>query len=608
MIGFSLAEDSTGFLILSVAVASVSGLLGFVPGFLDRVTEWFTTQAAFHEKSLTELKDDLSEELAKLEAPVVIFLDDVDRLTDAEIKVLFQLVKANCQFPNLIYVVLFERDIVEAALSKIVSKGGKRYLRKIIQHSFDLPEPSPSRLRHIVATEIDRILFKSDIKGLRFDSDRWQSDFADVFFRWFPTIRDAKRFFGSFRFVLSRQSAGGVLEVDPIDLLIIEGLRTFNHDVYQRVAEGFHSRGGFEGIFGGRDELKNAFREQVDTIVEACAEEPEERTRVRKILVGLFPQAAEHSYYAEGSEEKWLGDRRVCHRKHFKKYFQLALDEGDISAVTLDRIIAKSGEREELVSIFNGAKKDGRILDLMESVFVIRDQIASENLTALVTALFDIGDDLPEDADAFLLADAEMTCLRIVHHRLKGERPDKTIEILKGAYNDTSGVILPVRFLALEDEESRERKAGEREFLIPEDQLPEFQEIVLGLIKQRADSSLLDLRRCSAILYRWKDWESESAVQEWTAKVIEKPDDALKLLMRLLSATYSDGRLKEHWLNGKSIESLVDLDKLLESVRKLDPSSLEEEEIKAIKLLELAVERRSKGMSYEEVRLGRDTW
>ncbi len=591
-------------LIVAAVIMTVSALLAFIPPVLSAVVTLFTSQAAFHDKSIEDVKDDLTKSLKTLESPVVIFLDDVDRLIDDEIKILFQLVKANCQFPNLIYVVLFEREIVEAALEKIVSGGGSRYLRKIVQHSFDLPHPSPARLRKIIAEDLEKALFKSEIKGIQWNQDRWKNEFADAFFGWFPSIRDAKRFMGSLRFVLARHSSGGVLEVDPIDLVMIEAIRTMHYAVYRRIATGFHARGGFESFIFGQNDMQKKFASELNAILQMYSENSDSQDFMKKVLEGLFPQSSQDKSYWQGREEDWLRDRRVCHLMHFHKYFHLSLEEGDISAVVIDQVIASSGKKDELSSIFEAAKKNGRAIHLFEAIFAVRQQIPTENLPTLITALFDSGDDLPEDANGFLLVDAEMTCIRIIHHRLKTERIDVIETVLRQAYTDTTGVVLPVRFYALEDKQSRKSSDAITEFLLPESVLNEFQELALGLIRRRAeDKSLMELNKCAAIVYRWRDWGKSGEVSRWISSIISKQGYALKFLVKLLSTSYSSNGGKELFLSAKSLETIVSLERLHEEISECYRPNLSEEEKQAIELLKLAIARKNEGKPYDEVRL-----
>ena len=601
-----LAKSALGIwpIVAIAVVTAISGAIAFIPAILNATIQLFEDKAGFHEKSIEDVKKELSNELINLKAPLVIFLDDVDRLTDDEIKILFQLIKANCQFPNLIYVVLFEREIVETALDKIVSGGGSRYLRKIVQHSFDLPQPSSSRLRKIIAEYLDNALFKSEIKGVLWNEERWQDGFAEAFFGWFPSIRDAKRFIGSLKFVLARHSPNGVLEVDAIDLVIIEALRTMHYEVYRRIATGFHAKGRFENILFGREEMQKAFQSQIKVILQSYADQPEAQATLQRVLVRLFPQANEQASSHEGMNESWRKDMRVCHPKHFLKYFELSLEENDISALLINEIIASSGNTIRLSSIFKNAKKQGHVLDLFEAIFAIREQIPTQNLAAFITALFDSGDDFFKDQNSFFQMDSEMVCIRIIHHRLKNESPDIVFRSLKHAYDTTSGIVVPVRYLAVEDERSCRHGQGDNESIIPEEFLAVLRESVLKLIRTRAqDETILSFEKCAAILFRWRDWAGEEEVKTWTTKILADPRKALKLLERLLTVSQSSSSRKEYWLQAKSIESLVNLDCLLNAVNSIDKKDIEQHELLAIKLLERAIENKNSGRGYSEIRI-----
>lgn len=70
--------------------------------------------------------------LAALDKPLVVVLDDIDRLTTAEVRDVFKLVRLTASFPNVVYVVAFDRARVEAALGE-QGIPGRDYLEKILQ-------------------------------------------------------------------------------------------------------------------------------------------------------------------------------------------------------------------------------------------------------------------------------------------------------------------------------------------------------------------------------------------------------------------------------------------------------------------------------------------
>ena len=80
--------------------------------------------------------------------PIVIVLDDADRLSRGEIRNVFRLVRLTAHFPNLIYIVPCDRHRVERALNESEQGlSGSDYLDKIIQFPYNLPE-IPAHILH----------------------------------------------------------------------------------------------------------------------------------------------------------------------------------------------------------------------------------------------------------------------------------------------------------------------------------------------------------------------------------------------------------------------------------------------------------------------------
>ncbi|HEV7924844.1 MAG TPA: P-loop NTPase fold protein, partial [Verrucomicrobiae bacterium] len=103
------------------------------------------TLSAMHDaesKSLEAQKSELAELLARLPQPLLVVIDDIDRLTTSEILQVFQLVKANADFPCLIYLLLFEREVVGKALDEVSGGKGTEFLEKIVQVGYHVPQVS----------------------------------------------------------------------------------------------------------------------------------------------------------------------------------------------------------------------------------------------------------------------------------------------------------------------------------------------------------------------------------------------------------------------------------------------------------------------------------
>ena len=76
--------------------------------------------------------------LKGIDKPIVVILDDIDRLSTQEIRDIFKLVRLTANFPNIIYLLAFDRYRVEQALGE-QGIPGRDYLEKILQIAIDLP-------------------------------------------------------------------------------------------------------------------------------------------------------------------------------------------------------------------------------------------------------------------------------------------------------------------------------------------------------------------------------------------------------------------------------------------------------------------------------------
>ena len=91
--------------------------------------------------SINALRGKVECALRKCNKPIIVILDDVDRLSAPEIREVFKLVRLTASFPNLVYIVACDRLRVEQALGE-QGLPGRDYLEKIVQWPFNLPEVS----------------------------------------------------------------------------------------------------------------------------------------------------------------------------------------------------------------------------------------------------------------------------------------------------------------------------------------------------------------------------------------------------------------------------------------------------------------------------------
>jgi len=218
----------------SLALTSAAAAVEGVAAVVKTGAETVEAEGAAGSLTLSELKAQINEDLRLLDRPILVVLDDIDRLTKEEIRYTLQLVKANADFPNIIYLLLAQKKSVLDALKEIAPDSPLSYLEKIIQVSFDLPTVNRKQLQDVLVKGLDELLLGPQLEK-RFSSEYWGAIFPH-FFSLFRNLRDLNRFLGSLAFHIQLFLNGDTFEVNPVDLIALEAIRLFEPDVYHKIA------------------------------------------------------------------------------------------------------------------------------------------------------------------------------------------------------------------------------------------------------------------------------------------------------------------------------------------------------------------------------------
>lgn len=178
-----------------------------------------------------DLRSTVERTLKNLDTPLVVFIDDIDRLSTEEIRQVFQLVRLTGKFPNILYLLAFDRSRVECALAE-VGISGRDYLEKIVQWPFDLPQISRVLLQKHTLTTIDATLAGIDRLG-DLEQDDWVATFRDVIYPLIRNVRDVRRYAVAIKTTCT--NVGGIVQL--ADILGLEAIRVFLPSVF----ESFHN-------------------------------------------------------------------------------------------------------------------------------------------------------------------------------------------------------------------------------------------------------------------------------------------------------------------------------------------------------------------------------
>jgi predicted KAP-like P-loop ATPase len=141
------------------------------------------------EDTVEKLHAELTTVLGEQKKRFLIVIDDIDRLSPDEALLIFRLVKSIGRLPNVIYLLVFDRNLAEAIVSERYPSEGPHYLEKIIQAGFDIPQPRQVDLNQELLRQIDAICGSpSEDVSLRF-----MNVFYDLIAPEIRTPRDLKR-------------------------------------------------------------------------------------------------------------------------------------------------------------------------------------------------------------------------------------------------------------------------------------------------------------------------------------------------------------------------------------------------------------------------------
>ena len=120
--------------------------------FGEKINDW-----TYGKKSIEELKEDINSEIFRQKVKILIIIDDIDRLSDKNIRLIFNLAASVANFNNIIYLLAYDREVVIKSLNQSQCFSGEKYLEKIIQVPISLPKNTKTQLKDYFKKGIDDV-------------------------------------------------------------------------------------------------------------------------------------------------------------------------------------------------------------------------------------------------------------------------------------------------------------------------------------------------------------------------------------------------------------------------------------------------------------------
>jgi predicted KAP-like P-loop ATPase len=353
-------DPSVGVASHAVAAAAKKPLSAAIDKFLEDPS----AQTAY---------EHLKKALSKRGKRFLVVIDDLDRLQNEEIRSIMQMVKTVGRLPNVTYILAYDRAIVWNALDT-PERIGPRFAEKIVQQEVELPQPSKHSLLVMLDAEIAFLPYTSPA------SLRWHYILQDGVRRWVRHPRDVFRLANAVKF--SWPALKG--EIDPQDLLAMEGLSLFDVTAFNWVRWNRDFLFGEGRFFMSTDENRKAFVNELQEKLPS-----ERREQVLRLLAVLFPSKSklfEGKYTSlQEANSEVVRRRGIGCEAGYDTYFALHPSPDAIPKTIIDEMMANLGDEEALVSAFElfvcknnrqGEPMIGQLLQELQFRFQSRDHVA----------------------------------------------------------------------------------------------------------------------------------------------------------------------------------------------------------------------------------------
>lgn len=346
---------------LGTTALALAALIFWGQQLLEKLAAWLDlTRPGAH--SLDDRKRDVVGALKRYKRTVLVVIDDVDRLTAMEIQAVFQLIKANADFPRFVYLVMFQRSIVERALSDLTKESGPEFLEKIVQVGFDVPQARQDEIDQVLFEGVERVLGTSGSERVK--QTYWGNIYFGSLRQYFRDLRDVKRFLATLEFHANLLRTNGTFEVNPVDLIAVEALRLFAPDLYRKVRD---SKALLTGSRSPDASDKKQAAEDIQGLVSGLP--ADKAGAARELIRSLFPTAAfafGGLFHSSDSRAEWDRDLRVCAPSFFDRYFQLGLSKGEISQYEVELLLAASSDTTAFTSELERLAAEGRLVAALD--------------------------------------------------------------------------------------------------------------------------------------------------------------------------------------------------------------------------------------------------
>lgn len=318
--------------------------------------------------------------LQELAQPIVVVIDDLDRLRQREIQTIVQLVKAIANFKGVAFLLSYDAKYVAQAISHDGTlAAGSAYLEKIVQLACPLPPLIPWVYRDWLHERCRQLLAEKHKTLSEFEAQR-MPDVVKLVARLLRHPRDVVRWLNRLRFAWNNLAEA----IDFDDWMLVEALQIVSPDSLRALIK---RQGLLFEQYEEHFETNYTFQSPVEALSgPSWADVVANDEQVQRVVMALFPHLA-HPNPAimrfERDPQAFI-HRRLQQYEHWMRYLNLSQIPGKGDAALVLPILGDSASYQDLPNRFDGLDE---FSDFCLQIFHFLERESIDDCAQFFTAL-----------------------------------------------------------------------------------------------------------------------------------------------------------------------------------------------------------------------------
>lgn len=298
---------------------------------------WLESTSLIKTPSLLTLKNELSSKFSLLDKPVVILIDDLDRLESKEVFEVLRLIRNTGDINNTIYITTFDKEYVTSVLKGIGCNTPSAYLEKIFPIELHLPKPEDYQIWEVFKEE----LIVQDTTGRGFAEkliNSFSGSDSELILKILTNYRKVKRFCRLFMLNVKFVAKYYLSDFKYLDLFWIELLQFYDNQTYDSLARDastllyYDSSSKRYVLREGIYEKKN-FKDELH------------HYKDEKIWQPLTPNILQKLF---GNYIK-TAPRSICYPENFMRFFAIGLSAQKLSVSEFKHLVDGKHDYEQVI-------------------------------------------------------------------------------------------------------------------------------------------------------------------------------------------------------------------------------------------------------------------